>query len=78
MLRMPPGSSTATPAQAADLIVQLRELLLASAGDGRLGKDGDTLIATLDTAQQAITQGDMTAATTRLGILLKRWSIASR
>ncbi len=60
------ASDTASTPTAADPIIQLRELLVASAGDGRLGKDGDTVIATLDAAQRALAQGDTKTATAQL------------
>jgi serine/threonine-protein kinase len=75
-----PGAvpDTATTPTAADPIVQLRELLMASAGDGRLGKDRDAVITTLDAAQQALEQGDATAATTRLATLQQQLLTGAR
>jgi len=75
-----PGAvlDTATTPTAADPIVQLRELLVASAGDGRLGKDGDTVIATLDAAQRALAQGDTKTATAQLQALQQQLLTGAR
>jgi len=80
---VPAGQPGVTPdavttPTAADPILQLRELLVASAGDGRLGKDSDIVIATLDTAQRALEQGDTAAATNRLGTLQQQLLTGAR
>jgi serine/threonine-protein kinase len=75
-----PGAvlDTATTPTAADPIVQLRELLMASAGDGRLGKDRDAVITTLDAAQQALEQGDAKTATAQLQTLQQQLLTGAR
>jgi serine/threonine-protein kinase len=65
-------TAPATPALAAavaDPMVQLRALFVNGAADGRIGKDGDALIARLDEAQRALAQGDAKAATAQLHAL---------
>jgi serine/threonine-protein kinase len=76
----PPPAATggdAGPASA-DPIAQLRALLITSAGDGRLGDDGDTLIAAVDAVQRALEQGDAETATAQLQALQQQLLAGAR
>lgn len=63
-----PTIEPAPPAQAPEgPVAEVRDLL--AAGDGRAGPQGEALLATLDAAQLAIDQGDISAAAARLAAL---------
>jgi hypothetical protein len=47
-------------------VADIRSLLAAAAADGRAGPQGEALLASLDSAQQALVQGDQEGATAQL------------
>ena len=61
-----PTSAATTPTISTQLFDQLRALLQAGSADGRAGNSGQVLLTDLDTAQQAVTNGDSQQATQAL------------
>lgn len=61
-----PAPDAPTAAAAGGPVAEVRELLAAGVRDGSAGPQGETLLATLDAAQQALDQGDTAGATTQL------------
>lgn len=61
-----PMPDTPVEVQASGPVAAVQELLTAGVRDGGAGPQGETLLATLDAAQQALDQGDAAGATAQL------------